>query len=334
MPVRTIPNLPVTTFLPFSEILENRPVLLVTSAPAWAAVEDRLDGLKIAARVVPEQATTNHWDRLLSSLADIRPDVIYSVGGGLTVDAAKYFALRLGMPLVCLPTALSVDAFLTAASGIRLDGCVQYVPTKVPERLVLDLDVLASAPAWIRAAGITDVLSIATGCWDWKFAHEKGQNPAGMEFIPWAYENAQSILQGVMDCAEAAGRGDRQGLISLYDCLAMEVQLCNQIGHARPEEGSEHYFAYCAEQFTGPGWPHADLVGPGILRMAERQGQDTHAYEAALRSCAIPLDRIPPNVVQRTITQLPDYCRKHALPFGIAHVLESRAGTGTITEAG
>jgi glycerol-1-phosphate dehydrogenase [NAD(P)+] len=221
-----------------------------------------------------------------------------------------------------MPTALSVDAFLTAASGIRRDGCVHYILTKVPERLVLDFDVLAAAPAWIRAAGITDVLSIATGSWDWKFAHERRRNPAGMEFIPWVYDNAQSILRGVTDCAEAAGRGDRQGLKSLYDCLAMEVQLCNQIGHARPEEGSEHYFAYCVEQFTGPGWPHGDLVGPGILLMAERQGQDTHAYETALRSCHIPLDRIPPEVVRRTITQLPDYCRKHALPFGIAHVPE------------
>jgi len=317
-----LPNLPVASLSPFSEIDEKRPVLLVTSAPAWNAVQDRLSGLRVTARLEPVEATIAAWDSLLSSVKGPPVQVVYSVGGGLTADAAKYLAARLGLPLVVLPTALSVDAFLTAASGIRRDGCVHYIPTKVPERLVLDFDVLASAPVWIRAAGITDVLSIATGCWDWKFAHERGQNPAGMEFIPWVYDNAQSILRGVIDCAEAAGRGDRQGLKSLYDCLAMEVQLCNQIGHARPEEGSEHYFAYCAEQFTGPGWPHGDLVGPGILHMAERQGQDIRPYEAALKACHIPLDRIPPDALRRTISQLPDYCRKHALPFGIAHVPE------------
>ena len=317
-----LPNLPVASLSPFSEIDEKRPVLLVTSAPAWNAVQDRLSGLRVTARLEPVEATIAAWDSLLSSVKGPPVQVVYSVGGGLTADAAKYLAARLGLPLVVLPTALSVDAFLTSASGIRRDGCVHYIPTKVPERLVLDFDVLASAPVWIRAAGITDVLSIATGCWDWKFAHERGQNPAGMEFIPWVYDNAQSILRGVIDCAEAAGRGDRQGLKSLYDCLAMEVQLCNQIGHARPEEGSEHYFAYCAEQFTGPGWPHGDLVGPGILHMAERQGQDIRPYEAALKACHIPLDRIPPDALRRTISQLPDYCRKHALPFGIAHVPE------------
>ena len=319
--IQLLPNLPVASLSPFSEIDEKRPVLLVTSPPAWNAVRDRLPGLRVTARLEPVEATTAAWDSQLASVKDSPGEVLYSVGGGLTADAAKYFAARLDLPLVVLPTALSVDAFLTAASGIRRGGCVEYIPTKVPENLVLDLDVIASAPAWIRAAGITDVLSIATGCWDWKFAHARGRNPSGMEFIPWVYENAQSILQGVIDCAEAAGQGDRQGLKCLYDCLAMEVQLCNQIGHARPEEGSEHYFAYCAEQFTGPGWPHGDLVGPGILLMAERQGQDIRPYQAALRACNIPLDRIPPEAVRQTLAQLPDYCEKHGLAFGLAHTL-------------
>jgi len=312
-------NLPIVSLIPFSDIDEKRPVLLVTSTPAWTAVQNSLSGLQVTTRLEPLDATLVAWDNLLASIGDSPAQVVYSVGGGLTADAAKYFSTCRNLPLVVLPTALSVDAFLTAASGIRRDGCVQYIPTKVPEQLILDLDVISSAPAWIRAAGITDVLSIATGCWDWKFAHERGKNPAGMEFIPWIYDNAQTILRGVIDCAEAAGRGDHQGLKSLFDCLAMEVQLCNQIGHARPEEGSEHYFAYCAEQFTGSGWPHGDLVGPGILLMAERQGQDLHPLKAALKACAIPLDRIPPEVTDQTLAQLSSFCKKHELPFGLAH---------------
>jgi glycerol-1-phosphate dehydrogenase [NAD(P)+] len=315
-------NLPSTSLIPFSEIDEKRPVLLVTSTPAWTEVQNSLTGLQVTARLEPIEATLTAWDNLLAALRDSPAQVVYSVGGGLTADAAKYFSACLNLPLVVLPTALSVDAFLTAASGIRRDGCVQYILTKVPEQLILDLDVIAHAPAWIRAAGITDVLSIATGGWDWKFAQKRGENPTGMEFIPWVYDNAQTILNGVIDCAEAAGRGDHQGLKTLFDCLSMEVQLCNQIGHARPEEGSEHYFAYCAEQYTGSGWPHGDLVGPGILLMAKRQGQDLRPLEAALKACAIPLNRIPPEVVAHTLARLPDYCREHSLPYGIAHTLK------------
>jgi glycerol-1-phosphate dehydrogenase [NAD(P)+] len=220
-----------------------------------------------------------------------------------------------------VPTALSVDAFITAASGIRKDGCVYYIETKPPENLVLDLDVIAAAPPAIRAAGVTDVMSIATGSWDWKFAHEHGKNPEGMEFIPWVYENAKTILNGVLDCAEAAGRGDRDGLKTLYDCLAMEVQLCNQVGHARPEEGTEHYFAYCVENVMGHGLPHGDLVGPGIIIAAGWQGQDTSRLITALKACKIPIDNISPEVIRQTRQELPAYCQKHGLSYGISHEL-------------
>jgi glycerol-1-phosphate dehydrogenase [NAD(P)+] len=327
--MKQIWNLPIVHIMPFSEIGEKRPVLLVSSSPAWNAVKGNLH-LNIAKQIEVKEATIEYWDSLLIA-EDLSPfpleegkvegAVVYAVGGGLVADAAKYYAVKFNLPLVVLPTALSVDAFITAASGIRSDGCVFYIETKPPENLILDLDVIAHAPASIRAAGITDVMSIATGAWDWKFAHERRKNPHGMEFIPWVYDNAQSILSGVFDCAEAAGRGDKDGLKTLYDCLAMEVQLCNQVGHARPEEGSEHYFAYAVENEMGHGLPHGDLVGPAILLIARLQGQDTSQLEKALKTCNIPLNNIPQDAIDRTTKNLPAYCERHKLAFGIAHTL-------------
>ena len=328
--MKPIWNLPKVELMPFAEIEEKRNVLLVTSAPAWNAVKENLKGLNVQAQLEITEATTEHWDNRKSStpapdasagVENQKFEVVYAVGGGLVADAAKYISAKLNLPLVVLPTALSVDAFITAASGIRKDGCVYYIETKVPERLILDLGTVAKAPAFIRAAGITDVMSIATGAWDWKFAHEQGKNPAGMEFVPWVYDNAQSILSGVLDCAEAAGRGDADGLKTLYDCLAMEVQLCNQVGHSRPEEGSEHYFAYAVENEMGHGLPHGDLVGPAILLIAKLQGQDTVLLEKALKACNIPLNNIPQDMIDRTLKILPDYSRRHNLSFGIAHTL-------------
>jgi glycerol-1-phosphate dehydrogenase [NAD(P)+] len=204
---------------------------------------------------------------------------------------------------------------------VRRNGCVYYIPTKVPDTLILDLALIGRGPPAIRAAGISDVLSIATGSWDWRFAAEQGKNPPGMDFVPWAYANAQTILAGALACAEAAGRGDPQGIKTLFDCLALEVQLCNQLGHSRPEEGSEHYFAYSVENVLGHGLPHGDLVGPGIVLMAELQGQDPAPLRAALTACHVPLDRIPAIAVEETLYNLPAYCAAHHLAFGIAHTL-------------
>ena len=181
--MKMIWNLPKLDLMPLNELAEKRQVALVYSGPAWRAVEHKLR-LDVVWKAEVFEATVENWDTLAEGL---QAEVVYSVGGGLTADAAKYIAVKFALPLVVIPTALSVDAFITAASGIRRDGCVYYIETKPPERLILDLEVIAAAPAAIRAAGVTDVLSIATGSWDWKFAHERGKNPTGMEFIACWY---------------------------------------------------------------------------------------------------------------------------------------------------
>ena len=310
-------NLPQIELKSLSELEEARPVAMIYSSAALAAISDRLH-LPVVWQAEVLEAVDSHWEHISSGLEG---EIVYAVGGGLAADAAKYVAARRQLPLVCIPTALSVDAFLTWASGVRREGCVYYIDTKPADRLVVDFAVLAAAPKSLRAAGICDVLSIATGLWDWHLADQRGENPPEMAYVAYIDQAAWAILQGALECAEAAGRGDRDGLKQLLDCLALEVQLCNLIGHARPEEGSEHYFAYCVENALGKGMSHGDLVGPGIVLMAEFQGQNTGPLRRALRACNIDLTRIPEEVIRATLRALPAYVRQHRLPYGIAHEL-------------
>lgn len=141
------------------------------------------------------------------------------------------------------------------------------------------------------------MLSIATGTWDWEYAHQNNQLTYETRFLHYVAANARTLLQGVLDCAGAAGNGDPEGLKQVIDCLAMEVQLCNQIGHSRPDEGSEHYFAYAVENKLPKGLPHGFLVGPGIIRIAEKQGQNTKELEQALKACHVPLSFIPQELI-------------------------------------
>ncbi len=309
---------PELDYRPLGEIDERRDVALVYSHAAREAVARPLAHLSVVSSVEPRTATEDEWRQLAASCMG---DVVYSVGGGLATDAAKYIATRRDLPLVCIPTALSVDAFFTWASGVRRDGCVTYITTKPPDRVVVDLRVVADAPPSVRAAGIGDVLSIATGSWDWRYAHERGLNPADAPYDAGADRIATALLGEALECAPSAGAGEEAGLRRLVDCLVLEVQLCNLIGHSRPEEGSEHYFAYAVESLLGHGLPHGDLVGPGILTMAAAQGQDVAPLREALAACHTPLDTIPRDIVEKTLRDLPRYCREHELPHGIAHEL-------------
>jgi len=312
-------NLPKVELLPLSEVKENRDAALLYSGPAWNIIKPKLN-IPVIWEAEIKGATRVEWE---SALKELKGEVIYAVGGGLPSDAAKFMGLKRDLPVVSVPTALSVDAFFTWASGIREGGCVHYLETKIPDSVLVDLEVIASAPRSIRAAGICDVLSIATGSWDWTYAEKRGKNSAEMRYLPWVAGMAQDILQAAIDCAKAAGMGDSTGLKTLLDCLMLEVQLCNQVGHARPEEGSEHYFAYSVENRMGPGWPHADLLGPGILLMMSLQGQEISKVKKALHETNIPLLRIPIDSIETTLLTLADYCQKQNLPFGRAHELKA-----------
>jgi len=311
-------NLPIVEILPFSDIEDKREVCLIYSAAALEAVGDL--PLKEVSRHEVIEATEAHFTEIAEAAEG---EVLYAVGGGVAVDAAKYAGMKTGLPVVSLPTAMTVDAFFTWASGIREDRCVRYVETGPPERVILDFDVLAAAPDTLRAAGICDVLSIATGSWDWRFARDRGHLDEATRYSEWADHTAQSILNAALDCVEAAGRGERDGLKQLIDCLALEVQLCNQIGHSRPEEGSEHYFAYSAEHHVASSLPHGDLVGPGILIAAHLQGQDITPLKAALNACRVPLMNIPHEATHTTLLGLAEYAKQHGLPYGIAHEVDT-----------
>jgi glycerol dehydrogenase-like iron-containing ADH family enzyme len=101
----------------------------------------------------------------------------------------------------------------------------------------------------------------------------------------------------------------------------LEVQLGTPARSLTAGRGSEHYFAYAVENVLGKGLPHGDLVGPGIVLMAEAQGLQVAQLRRALDACSVPLNRIPPAVVEQTLATLPAYVQQHALPFGIAHTL-------------
>ena len=110
--------IPKIIFMPLHEIEERRDVALMTCQPAWQAV-GQWPHLPVVCEVDVTTAVQAQWDRLA---AQLRGEDIYAVGGGLVADAAKYFATKSQRPLFCLPTALSVDAFLTWAFGVRQEG--------------------------------------------------------------------------------------------------------------------------------------------------------------------------------------------------------------------
>jgi glycerol dehydrogenase len=89
-------------------------------------------------------------------------DCIIGVGGGKALDAAKLLAYHCRLPVVTIPTSGATCAAWTALSNVYSDqGAFLYdVPlSQCPNLLILDYDLIQTAPPRTLVAGIGDALA-------------------------------------------------------------------------------------------------------------------------------------------------------------------------------
>lgn len=243
--------------------------LVAANDPPWSSIAD--DVPAPTTLVSAHDMELAKLDRDVEATADDGAEVIVGFGGGTALDTAKYLAWKRGLPLVQIPTITSVDAGFTDAIGIRAEGRVRYVGTIEPEEVVLDIDLIRSAPAHLNRAGIGDVLSCHTGLHDWSAAVAVGEG------IAWNAEAADlgETLLGELEVALgdiAAVTPD--GIRFLADAYRRIGAACGVLGHSRFEEGSEHFWSYAYEHATGVHHVHGELISFAVVALAHVQHND------------------------------------------------------------
>lgn len=196
-------------------------------------------------------------------------DTVIAIGGGQAIDLGKFLAWKRGIRLITVPTIVSVDAFVTPAAAIRRNRQVVYVGESSPDPLVIDYDLIRTAPADLNIAGIGDLLSIHTACWDWVAAERAGRST--FPFRAADVERAREILIEVERLADDIRHVTDAGLRAIVEGYLRVNTLCLPAGHYRVEEGSEHFLFYELEERTGRAFIHGHIVGLGIYLLSRLQ---------------------------------------------------------------
>lgn len=100
--------------------------------------------------------------RLQDAIAEFQAEVIIGTGGGKALDLAKLLAYRCGLPIVTIPTSGATCAAWTALSNIYTEGgAFRYDVTldRCPDLLILDYDLVQTAPSRLLIAGIGDAIA-------------------------------------------------------------------------------------------------------------------------------------------------------------------------------
>lgn len=249
--------------------------IVTTMDLPWRLAEPRLGAKPIAVLHV-ENMEIGTLERQVAAAPAC--DTVLAIGGGQAIDLGKYLAWKRGLRLVTAPTILSVDAFVTPAAGIRRGHRVEYVGQTSPDPLVIDYDLIRTAPAELNIAGVGDLLSIHTACFDWELAERAGRSD--FPFRAADVAKARGILSDTMAKAAAIRACSDEGLRAIVEGYMWVNTICLPAGHYRVEEGSEHYLFYELEERLQRPFMHGWIVGLGVHLLSRLQ-ENRHAEVVA-----------------------------------------------------
>ena len=86
-------------------------------------------------------------------------DALVGIGGGRTLDVAKYAASLTGLPMVAVATNLAHDGIASPVSSLEYAGRKGAYGVHMPTGVVVDLDYVRRSPPRMRRSGIGDAVS-------------------------------------------------------------------------------------------------------------------------------------------------------------------------------
>lgn len=302
------------------------PHILVAHPEPWEHLKPQW-GVEPIAIVTPHLLTRDHLEQLVRDLP--RAATVVGLGGGSAMDTAKWIQWRREITLHQVPSLPSVDACFTSSIAVRDVEGVRYEGNARATMVHVDFDLMRRAPRPLIAAGIGDVLSCHTALFDWTLAIDRGVTDH-----PWDDDAADFAVAAIVELEAIAPlirEATNDGLQRLMEQHRIIAARCDALGHARFEEGSEHFFAYCFEHITGRTILHGELVAIGVLIMSTLQRNEPERVRAIVRESGArhmpgPLG-LTWEEIEATLRALPSFVRAGRYWYSVAHelVVDERA---------
>ncbi len=295
-------------------------MLVVTMEDLWPLFRDALP--QVAEPYFVRSMERNALEADLVPLADSAS--VVGLGGGQAIDAAKYFAWRLNLPLFQFPTSLSVDAAFGQRSAVRENSVVRYVGWAVPETVYVDFDIIEAAPRALNIGGVGDVLCFITAVMDWRHAEARGACEARWPYDPGLARISLSKAEAVLGELDEIKALSQRGIELLVDALRWGGASFHGAGwNPRHVEGVEHFIFYALEAGTGRRFIHGQAVCLGLILGAMMHGKRVEELLAAVTHLGVDIRPSAMGVTWQDVFAamqgLRDFVGHQGLAYGIAN---------------
>lgn len=187
---------------------------------------------------------------------DAKAQVVVGIGGGKVIDAAKYAAYLRKLPFFSVPTSSSSDGFSSASASLLVQGRRTTVPARMAYGIIVDTEVIKTAPDKFMYSGIGDIVSKITALYDWIFEEQHGCGKVNDFAMMIAKKAVNSFVRTPFETIH-----DDLFIRELMDSLAMSG-IANEIaGSSAPTSGSEHLISHALDKTLENPQLHGIQVG-------------------------------------------------------------------------
>lgn len=200
-----------------------------------------------------------------------KTQAVIGLGGGKVIDAAKYVGFLQKLPFISVPTSSSSDGFSSASASLLVNGRRHSVPARIAYGIVVDSEVIKSAPVRFLYSGIGDMISKITALYDWLFEEAHGASKVDDFAMMIAKKAVNSFVRTPFSDIK-----ENLFLKELMDSLAMSG-IANEIaGSSAPTSGSEHLISHALDKILENPQLHGVQVGIATYLMSIVQD---HRYQ-------------------------------------------------------
>ncbi len=196
-------------------------------------------------------------------------DCIVAMGGGKTLDVAKYAAFISKKPFLSIPTTVAHDGIVSPIAVLkRQDNKPKSLGCAMPSMIILDTALIATCPPQLIKAGIGDTISNYMALKDWDFAVSRGKDTMN----GYAYMMSRTSLDALMKtqfdsiCPEF--------IDVLANSLVLSGIAMDFAGSSRPVSGSEHLFSHALDYYCEKQNLHGFNVALGTVAVLKIIGED------------------------------------------------------------